>query len=370
MWSEREKSLGIETVTYRPLEASGRHYRFGVELYNVIQRTWPRLHHLYWNFLEIANLLRRAWALVGVGHFAPFLQAENPDAIVSVHPHLNHGFFELARAVLGDRVRLVTYCGDMSDGYGFSRHWVNGASDGFLAATEACREAALRRGMPESRARVGGFMLEPAGHAPPFSEAERTRFLGDEFGLDAKVFTLLLATGGVGANNHTAFLRAMDRARLPCQVIALCGRHPAVLARVQAWTPRTRGLVVRCLPYTRRMPDILRSVSAVVTRGGAGTTGESIMASCPIITNCLGGSMPQECITMAFLKKHGLLRRVDRPGDLPAILAPWLENPADHREARERTRHCHPGGHPRQILEDLRHLVGRGVFPSDAGHSH
>ncbi len=47
-WAARERP-GWTVEIQEVLEATHGLYRFGVELYNVIQRSSPRLHHLYFN---------------------------------------------------------------------------------------------------------------------------------------------------------------------------------------------------------------------------------------------------------------------------------------------------------------------------------
>ena len=74
----------------------------------------------------------------------------------------NHGYFEAARAFLGrDRVRCVTYCGELAGGYGFSRNWVNPEADLFIGPVAETCEAAIALGMPKEKTKVGGFLLRP-----------------------------------------------------------------------------------------------------------------------------------------------------------------------------------------------------------------
>ena len=49
-WWEKEE--GRQAVVTRPLESGSIFYRFGTELYNVIQKKAPWLHTFYFSFLE------------------------------------------------------------------------------------------------------------------------------------------------------------------------------------------------------------------------------------------------------------------------------------------------------------------------------
>ncbi len=343
----------MEVETFAPLEASGPHYRFGLHLYHLVQVHWPRAHHLYFAFLEHAALHSRRWKLMGVRPFVEKLEDYRPDWVLSVHPHLNRGFLDLAREVLGrDRVRTGTCCTELDGGYGFSRHWVNPASDAWIGATGPACAHARSLGMPAERTRLGGFVLRPDFYRPGWGETERRAFLRESFGIEKGMPTLLLATGAAGANNHPAFLDALDRAGLELHVLALCAHRASLLERLRRWKPRRSGISLTALPYTAEMPRLLRAVDALVSRGGSCTTSESIRSGCPLIVNALGGVMPQEGVTLRYLERFGLGRRVRRASQLPAALRGALE-PGEAERERERTANAVPPGDPRQILEYL-----------------
>jgi len=57
--------LGIDCKIYRPLESGSPIYSFGTGIYNLIQKTYPGLHKLYFRFLEIACLHRSSTFLLG-----------------------------------------------------------------------------------------------------------------------------------------------------------------------------------------------------------------------------------------------------------------------------------------------------------------
>ncbi len=204
-WADRLTDWDVRI--YRPLESGHRFYRFGVEAYNWIQRSAPRLHHGYFGFLEFAGLHRNPKRILGAQRYESLIEAFQPDAIISTHAHLNHGFFDLARQKLGrSNVRCVTYCGELGGGYGFSRHWVNPNADLFIGAAEETVDAAIAMGMPESKVRSSGFMLFPEFYDD--NEPDRVRrFIQEQLEMDADDFILLLATGAAGANNHLELLR-------------------------------------------------------------------------------------------------------------------------------------------------------------------
>ena len=178
-WAELEemRSFGIITQRYQGLEETSKLYGFGVSIYNIIQKKWPRLHHLYFNFLELFQISAHKRLLLGKAHYIQALQAFQPDLILSVHAHLNHAFREIAKDTLPN-VKFVTYCGEMFGGYGFSRHWVDPSADAFIGATKEICQAAIRLKMPADRVLHGGFTQSEVLSGP--AESLRKRSTADE----------------------------------------------------------------------------------------------------------------------------------------------------------------------------------------------
>lgn len=363
-WAERERDLKLHVTISQTLEQTHGIYRFGVMLYNWIQRHWPALHHLYFNYLEFFPKFKRSRHILGAERFYHLLRRVRPDIIVSVHGSLNHGFFELARSLLGKRrVSCVTYCGELEDGYGFSRHWVNPAADLFIGAVPPTCAAAQRRGMPSEKTWIGGFLLDPAFWVEPkWSKDERDTFIIREWNFDPNRMILVLGTGGVGANNHLAFLRELVKAKVYPQVLVLCGKRMKTLFEVEAWAREHMEIPIRVLSYTSRMIDILHCASAIVIRPGTGSTSEAILMQCPIIFNGIGGVMPQERITMEYCKANGISSAVYRPKELPSIVKDYMDHPELLEKIRERMAEITHHQSPRAILEKLISLRRNGFI--------
>lgn len=344
---------------HKCLENTHPLYRFGVGLYNRIQRHVPWAHHLYFNFLEVAGLHSSQNRLLGVDRFRGILDHVRPQVILSTHGSLNHGFFDLARQHLGaETVRCVTYCGELFGRYGFSRHWVNPQADLFIGAVPETCAMARSLGMPAERTLVGGFLLNPCFYREVLSAGERATLL-QSMGLDPERFTLLLSTGEHGANNHLALLEAIHarQPRKDLQIIALCGRDSRALETVKSWARAHPAFPVVALPHSHMMHLLMQASSAIVARPGTGTTSEAIISGCPIIFNNLGGFMPQEWITLQYAKRHGFAAQIYRPGHLPQILARWAAQPEEYKDMRRRMIECRPSQHPTDVLRMVADLA-------------
>ena len=234
-WSALQpvQAPAIATDRYQALEQSAGIYKFGVYLYNLIQKKCPALHHLYFNWLEVFQVSAHENLLLGKQRFIKVLQQTQPEVIISVHAHTNHAFRAIAKRTL-PKVPFVTYCGEMFGGYGFSRHWVDPQADAFIGATKEICTAAEKLRMPVHKIKHGGFMLNPKFYAAPLSAAQKTQLAHTELKLQPDSFTLLLSTGANGAQNHPKFIQALEKSQLSVQVIALCGRDEAARQALEA----------------------------------------------------------------------------------------------------------------------------------------
>ena len=350
-WVQREFGTEISVHIHQALEETHGLYRFGVFLYNRIQRHAPWLHHFYFHFLEAAGLFRSSRRMLGREKFLAVLNEFKPDLLLSVHASLNHGFFELARTCLGRKnVFCATYCGELSGGRGFSRHWVNPEADLFIGAVEETCAAARALGMPPGKCMVGGFLLDPSFYDPAPDETTRRAFIENELSLDPDRFILLLSTSAMGANNHFRFLEALAARNTPLQVVALCADPTFLVERILPLQEQNPGMAIRVLPFSRHMARLLSCVSAVVARPGTGTTSEAILSACPLLHNGLGGIMPQEAITLKFCAAHQLSRVISSPAKLADVIEDWLKHPEKPGDFRERMKAARPAGHPRDIV--------------------
>jgi processive 1,2-diacylglycerol beta-glucosyltransferase len=296
---------------------------------------------------------------LGAAKYRQVLTELRPDVLISVHDSLNHGFFEYAREVLGkDRVKCITYCGELSGGYGFSRHWVNPSADLFIGAVPGTCQAAVRWGMAPERTQVGGFLLRRFFYDPTEDDAGRAAFIREKLRLDPAEFILLLNASSRGAHNHVRFLEALRRRGVDAQVVLLCGKSPIAECEVSEWAKANPSARIRLLPHNTNVGQLMRSVSAIVARPGTGTTSEAIVSGCPLLLNSLGGIMPQERITVKFCRDHGVAQLVRSPEELAGIVTEWRkrpELPAAIRRAMQRT--C-PPLRPSDIV---RMIAGLGV---------
>ena len=178
------------------------------------------LHFFYFHFLEYASMHKNASGLLG-RKICSKIKLSAPDLIVSTHAHLNHGYFELSRLSSEKQSPFVVYCGELADGQGFSRHWINPKNDLFVSPFEEGNLAARMRGMLPGKTLVAGPLLRK-----PFYRGnhrfDRSEVIKD-LGLDPRLPIYLLGTGANGVNHHIPVIKATNQAQIDCQILALCG---------------------------------------------------------------------------------------------------------------------------------------------------
>ncbi len=351
-WCARLFGPRVEVTIDHTLEKSHAFYRGGVEFYNFIQRRMPWFHHLYYNIVELLELLNPGTVSLGREYVVRLYERVRPDAILSVHDCLNRGYFELAKEILGPDVKCATYCPEFGGGYGFSRNWVNPRGDFFFGRTPETAAVAQKRGLDSARAFSTGHWAPPPFYREPPEAEERRQFL-ETLRLDPEKFTLLLSTGGAGAQNHLAILRALFSLRDRLQVIALCGRDLGAQSELDRWARREAPFPVRALGFTDEMPLLLHTVSAVVARAGATTAGEALLCGCPVIFNALGLMMPQELPTWRWFRARGLGFRAFSAAGVHHHVARWIERPEELATLREKMKEACDATTPENALRKL-----------------
>jgi len=315
-WHQR----GGTAVIHHPLESSFIGYKFGCNLYNLIQRKLPLMHFGYFYFLEYASMHRGPKRIIGSKRFVRFCRSINPQIIVSVHSHLNHGFFELIKRDISKSISFAVFSGELADGIGFSRHWVNPFNDLFVGPTQECCIAAQKRGMPPEKCLMSGPLLRRS-----FFQKENLhqKQVLDELGLKKSVPTYLLSTGANGVNKHQIVIDSIMERGKYCQVIALCGKNKSTLATLNE---KYRNLdKIKVIPLStiddKMLVRLLRAVDFVFARPGAGISTEVLVTGTHVVFDISGGVMPQEINNLNYWKKHSsFVPLCKNPRQLPVIV--------------------------------------------------
>jgi processive 1,2-diacylglycerol beta-glucosyltransferase len=271
-----------------------------------------------------------------------------------VHDCLNRGYFQLARRMLGaDQVRCATYCGEFSGGWGYSRNWVEPTVDLYFSRTPTASDYAVKLGLPRERARVRGYLMQPRSYFEVFTPAERRAFREHKLGLRPDRFTVFLATGMNGANNHLELLPALVDHADRVQAIVVCGRNQSAYNELVHW--RTQHPEFSCFIDSNSdvMYLLMQASDAIVTRGGTTTCAKALHFRCPIIFNTFGGVMPQERLTLKFFKNSGAAELVQNAAQFRGLIERWLADPASYEQLRRNFLQLRYEEDPTVLIEEL-----------------
>jgi len=317
------------------LEKSSGFFRMGVDFYNWIQKKSPWLHKAFFLFVELLSFLNRRSVSFGRAYYEAVLREYQPHLVFSVHDCLNRGYFQLARKILGaDHVRCATYCGEFSGGFGYSVNWVEPSADLYVSRTATARDYAVKLGMPMERTRVRGYLMQPRAHLEVFDAPARAAFRENTLELRPDLFTVFLATGGNGANNHLELLPRLLPHAGRVQAIVICGRNREVYNQVVHWRAEHPELGCFVDGYSETVHLLMQASDAIVTRGGTTSCAKALHFRCPIIFNAIGGVMPQEKLTVKFFQRGAGVELIAAAGDFSRIIDGWMADRGRYENLR------------------------------------
>ena len=356
------------------LEKSSVVNRTGVNLYNRIQRAAPWLHKVFYAVVELLSYLNTRSVTFGAGYYLEVLRDYQPHLVFSVHDCLNRGYFQLARKTLGaDKVRCATYCGEFSGGWGYSRNWIEPTADLYVSRTPTARDYAVKCGIPAEKASVRGYLMLPRQHLEVLGPAERRTFRVRQLGLDPEKFTVFLATGGNGANNHFAFLPTLLAHAARVQAIIICGKNKETYNELIHWRATHPEFTCHIEGYSDIVHLHMQASDAIVTRGGTTTCAKALHFRCPIIFNAFGGIMPQEELTWKFFRNGAASEKIEDAADFTRIINTWMADPTAYAGVRENFLKLRYEEDPTVLIDELVGLgnavagakLKRWAFPPD-----
>ena len=318
------------------LEKSSVVNRAGVGFYNRIQKVAPWLHTAFYTFVELLSYINSRDVTFGRSYFISVLREYQPHLILSVHDCLNRGYFQLARETLGaDRVRCVTYCGEFSGGWGYSRNWIEPSVDLYFSRTPTARDFAVKSGIAPEKSRVRGNLMLPRALLETVTPAERGNFRVKRLGLRPDLFTVFLATGGNGANQHLELLPALVKYADRVQAIVICGKNKQSYNELVHWRANHPEFNCYLEGYSEVVHLLMQASDAIVTRGGTTTCAKALHFRCPIIFNAFQGIMPQEELTWKFFRNGAASNKIENAADFARIIDTWMADPATYARVKE-----------------------------------
>ncbi|HUZ50122.1 MAG TPA: glycosyltransferase [Candidatus Dormibacteraeota bacterium] len=219
-----------------------------------------------------------------------------PDVIVSVHPLLNHAALRARADAHMQHIPIVTVITDLGKVH---ESWLTPEADAVVVPAREVYERALSRGISPSRLRLLGQPIHPK-----FDDVTGTpEELRAELGLPQDRMVVMLMAGGEGGGKLLPTTLALARARLPIELLVVCGRNEPLKQRLLELAP-SLPTKLHVLGFTDKIPEYFHAVDLLVTKAGPGSLAEANAAQLPVVVyDYVPG---QERGNVDFVRSNGL----------------------------------------------------------------
>jgi len=251
------------------------------QLLRVLQATIRIFHR------PLVNLLEKFWR-------------EKPaNLLISVIPHFNRQICESWTKVYPGRP-FVTIITDLAD---FPpQFWIAQVKDQYLiAGTE--KAAAQARAMGHDDTHIfltSGMILRPDFYVEDNSDRAALR---REMKLREDLPTAIVLFGGHGSKVMYDITEKLDAARLPLQLILICGRNEELAEKIRA---RPWKLPVHIVGFTKEVHKLMRAADFLIGKPGPGSIAEAMVRKLPVLIECNAWTLPQERYNAEWVKEKGV----------------------------------------------------------------
>jgi len=235
--------------------------------------------------------------------FAEWLLATQPDVVIATH------FFpvEVAAALKRTgrlRSRVVCVITDWLP----HAFWLCPGIDRYAVATEATRQALLRRGIPATQVVVTGIPIGQRFTTP----LERT-VAAKRLGIDPQRFTILIGSGGFGIGPVETLVRTLGSMGGSYQMLVVAGRNEPLRRSVEALRARVRHPMM-VHGFVHNMDEFMAASDLLISKAGGLTCAEAMAMGLPMI---IVAPIPgQEARNSALLIREGAAIQVARAAEV------------------------------------------------------
>jgi hypothetical protein len=255
------------------------------EQYNILLRngwTWGSEY-----LLRVLQLTIRILHHPMVKLLASYWRAHPADLLISVIPHFNREIAESWTSVYPGRP-FVTIITDMAD---FPpRFWIEPIAEQIVVAGSD-RAGQQARGLGKTGKNLfqaSGMILRPEFYV---EQKESCTAIRQQLGLDLQLPTAIVLFGGYGSNVIFDIAEQIDGARLPLQMILICGKNEKLAARLQA---KRWNIPVHVVGFAREVHRLMRAADFLIGKPGPGSIAEAMTSGLPVLVECNSSTLPQE----------------------------------------------------------------------------
>jgi 1,2-diacylglycerol 3-beta-galactosyltransferase len=278
-----------------------------------------------------------------------------PDVIISVHPLLNHAALRARADAHMQHVPIVTVITDLGKVH---ESWLVADADAVVVPAREVYQRALSRGVSPARLRLLGHPIHPKFDDVTGTAAE----LRAQLDLPTEGLMVMLMAGGEGGGKLLSTALALARARLPIQLVVVCGRNEHLQQKL---AEMSKGLPtpMHVLGFTDKIPEYFRAVDLLVTKAGPGTLAEANAAQLPVIVyDYVPG---QERGNVDFVRHNGLGEvAIGSASQVVEAVRSMIRTPERLAAIRHNQEIVAPRRSSRRIAELISSIVETGLIPA------
>lgn len=349
----------VDVRITHPIEDSHALNRFFCSTYNWLLR---RRQHWVRHYFRLINALRpnerrlyyRLWRQSGIR----FIEAEDPDMVVSFHPMTNHfcAWLLKERRFAGRIPMAVVMTDPVPE---FWRGWICHEVDRYYVPTEQARQELERWGIAGHRVRCLGMPVHPrfAGNAGPRYS------LREKYGLLPHSFTVFVNAGAFGGDHFLEIYRRLLGLQLPLQSVLLCGDNRSLEKKARQLSALSK-MPTRVVGTTPIIDELMDVADVMITKPGGLTCFEAFARNLPLLVNATRQLMPQEAGMARLIEQQGLGVVLRHGVDLERTLRDFMNGEFASSMRRRIAAYSRPGA----ALDIARNLVGDLVVGVSGGN--
>jgi 1,2-diacylglycerol 3-beta-galactosyltransferase len=277
---------------------------------NNSKMSWGLGYHLS-NTHRRATMLSKSMYLTSGHRLRRMVQLHPADVVVSVHSVITRPSVE-AFLTLPERPPFITVVTDLVSTHMF---WYDSRVERTFVPTQAAYERGIECGMSADQLRVTGLPVHPRFTETDYDKAAVRR----KFGWNPDLPTIMLVAGGEGMGPLFEMTRAINNARLQCQMVIIAGKNESLKTKLEAceWNQPTH-----VYGFVTDMPAIMAGADILVTKAGPATICEACISGLPMI---LSDAIPgQETGNVEFVLENNAGVYAPNPSAVADAVRQWL----------------------------------------------
>ncbi len=284
-----------------------------------------------------------------------YIQAYQPDLVVSLIPYINYPVSEAARK--GDiPYLLVTTDNDLrnwSFGLEKLRHPNFKVTIGSDLPTT--RGILRKKNIPESAIETIGLPLRP-----DFITTKNEDQIREEYQICPEKSVILVMMGGTGSKSSYEYARKIGGMELSTHLIICTGRNEKLKKNLEKVKLHPSNSMT-VLGFTERIADLMVIADLIITKPGPGTINEAIAMQLPILVDNVDASLFWERANSEMVVTYGIGEKIKDYKQMRMVLSSFLNDREKRKEIQDSFAAIPPNRFHERIGEIVDSMIGQGV---------